>query len=49
MTAEFRTVPGGGLRTVAVIKDADGDAGLVTLYATPASNATTMFFRVEVK
>ena len=49
MAAEFRTVPGGGLRTVAVIKDADGDAGLVTLYATPAANATNMFYRVEVK
>lgn len=49
MAAEFRTVPGGGLRTVAVIKDADGDAGLVTLYATPAAGAMSMFYKVEVK
>ena len=49
MEAEFSTVPGGGRRTVAVIKDADGDAGLVTLYATPAADAKSMFYRVEVK
>ena len=49
MEVEFRTVPGGGKRTLAVIRDSDGDAGLATLYATPAADAPSMFYRVEVK
>ena len=49
MQVEFRTIPGGGKRTLAVIKDGDGEAGLATLYATPAADASTMFYRVEVK
>ncbi len=50
MAVEFSTVPGGGKRTLAVIRDSDGDAGLATLYATPVADLPSIvFYRVEVK
>ncbi len=49
MEVPFRTAPGAAEQKAAVFRDSDGEAGLATLYATPASDAPVRFYQVEVK
>ena len=49
MDTKFRTSPAAAEQTAATFEEPDDDVGVATLYVTPAADAASMFYKLEVK